>query len=91
MNQDEKDILSSFAPNQANELKIGEKAIYREGIARADVKILEKFTIDNWTTIKIEVIGNNNEWVKFGEVITLGKKEGYEYVGWILQPIVGLN
>jgi hypothetical protein len=91
MTEDEKDMLNSLLPGSDN-LKTGAYARYREGIAKADVKILSKDTDDNdWTTYELEVIGNGNWGLEKGKVFIVGKKEGFTYVGWSLQPLVEMN
>lgn len=91
MNEEEMDMFNSLLPGD-DSLKAGEFARYREGIAKADVKILSKTTDANdWTTYQLEVIGNGNCGYKKGDVFVVGKKEGYTYVGWTLKRLVDSN
>jgi hypothetical protein len=89
--QDEIDMYNSMFPG-SDSLKVGEYARYREGIGKADVKILSKVTDKTgWTTYELEIIGNGNWGMKTGNILTVGKKEGYSYVGWTLQPLIEMN
>jgi hypothetical protein len=91
MNEEEMDMFNSLLPGN-DDLEVGEYARYREGIARADVKILSKNTDEtNWTTYELEVTGNGNWGYKTGDVFTVGKREGYTYVGWTLKPLAEMN
>jgi hypothetical protein len=92
MTEEEKDMFNSLLPGNFS-LRIGDYARYREGIGKADVKILSISTDETgWTTYELEVIGNGNWGMSKGEILTVGKKDGFEgYCGWNMQPLVEMN